>query len=202
MAYRIIFVLLLFFLVSCSPIKINMESRDISLFPVILNSDYPQELVNEEIQILKYTVKVLERDLNVKIHIENIYYTNVIINVSCEYDIKKQLKVDNDSDIIVFFYNKTMCQNVLGCAQLNGILFRPTYIYVTMEGDLLQDTMALVHEIGHVLGAPHQNEGYIMNPYMNNISILEFSEDDKDAITVILKLFDQLNAKACLFYEK
>lgn len=198
----LLFLLALFLLISFSKRSVELPPRKISIFPIVLNSDYPQPISQEERIVLEKTAKFLKENLNITLEIEDIFYGNYLILSDCDTGILKNLNVSknvtDNYDVIIFFYRETMCRNVLGCAGLSGILHKPGRVFISLNGDLFQDVMVLVHELGHVFGAGHCEDTSIMYPAFSNVTDYIFGKQSKKEIQETLKESEERNRRQCL----
>jgi len=193
--------LLAVFYISCQSIQpVILKHRTIEFIPVILGYD-PADIHNngEHFEVIILAKYMLLKQLNISFKSTKIFYTRDYFDMqTCsyeEFDYLQQIDigelVDYQCDatkIVVFIEYANQCLNLRGCADLAGILKTdPTKMFVYLTGDPFEDSYVLVHEIGHILGADHISNGYIMHPYTTETTNYEFCEDSKKQIDETLQ---------------
>lgn len=191
---NIIFILLLLFTCSCSINRV-FETRDVYIYPIVMGTS---ESSNEEDLVLAITQKIYKEQLNIAIKFDQILYAAVDYPFTCpmSFDYIQVIDVDNQCSkysIIVFLQKPVACDNIIGCGELSTILYPPGHLWTTLSGDPLEDSITLIHELGHIFGATHVDDGYVMSPSMSNTQHITFGPD---SLEEIYNTLEQLNPES------
>jgi hypothetical protein len=198
---RFLFGLSVILCFSCQTIQpVKLKNRKIEFIPIILGFDKNDIYNNgEHFQVLAIAEYMLLNQLNITLKSSKIFYTSEYFDMQwCsyeEFDYINRIDIGelvgyqcDDTKIIIFMEYVNQCLNLRGCADLAGILnTEPTRMFFYLTGNSFDDSYVLVHEIGHILGADHISNGYIMHPYTTETNNYEFCEESKKQIDETLQ---------------
>jgi hypothetical protein len=186
-----------FSFISCSffakdPIKI-------AVLPIVFNVDeralddnsytYPEK------KALAEAKKLYELNFNLEFQILNSVYTTDPLEFTCSWweppprvDIESTIFINQCYErlIVLIYIHRNMSTNLLGCAPLSGILRGNTTLFLYLEESDKNNVETLEHELAHILGADHTEDGSLMSPAQSEVILATFSDETKDQINEIL----------------
>jgi hypothetical protein len=175
----------------------------VHILPIVFNVD-EQRMNNNTYSYpdkaaLKEAKKLYEETFNLKFHILDSVYTTDPLQFTCdEWEPPPIIDIEN-TDIInqcyqrlimVVYVHRNMSTNLLGCAPFEGILNGTATLFLYLEDDTKSNVEVLEHELAHIFGAEHTEDGTLMSPAQNDMTSATFSDETKDQIN---KLLDRLN---------
>jgi len=197
-AKAILLLALSFNLAACSffakdPVRIN-------ILPIVFNVNetelenntykYPEKVALTEAK------KLYESNFNLEFQILNAVYTTQPLNFTCSmWEPPPKVDVEGTTFInqcykrliVLIYIHRNMSTNLMGCALLGGIIRGNTTLFLYLEEDPKTNIETLEHEMAHIFGADHQEDGSLMSPAQSEIIIATFSDETKNQIEEVLE---------------